>query len=381
MIMKKYFIIAIAALVASAACTKTEVSTVTPNQAISFQVAKYVGKTRAGESLFPMDSTFKTSSWFHENATASAQAFMDAETIKWQSTNSSWASDRAYFWPKTGWINFFSWTGYPQPTTVSEGEIVYSNVAIDTTDNPMVASAAYRYAKNENVYAGDDYKYNGTDVEGVPTLFHHLLSQVNIIVRFDASDVNDTNYKWDLTIDADTLSYANNGTLDIIFTDPEAKGQAWPYTTASYNWTPTAAAGNRTLIGIHNLTDANKQTTVAGNVSAGKKLFDYISVMPQDLTATSGSNAKFSIKYTLTSYYNNDQHIRETVILGGNDAIALTNFKYDDSGTPTSIDQWNMNYRYTYILTIKPNKTVSFDPVVEQWIDETNQPEYIYPNE
>ena len=379
--MKKYFIIAVAALVASAACTKNEAVNQTPDQAISFQVAKYVGKTRAGESLFPQDSTFKTSSWFHENATATAQSFMDGETIKWQSTTTSWASDRAYFWPKTGWINFYSWTGYPQPSSVAENRIQYNNVVIDTTANPMVASAALRYAKNENVYNGDDYKYSGTDVEGVPTLFHHLLAQVNIIVKFDASDVNDTDYKWDLTIDADTLTFANTGSLDIVFADTIAtKNQTWPFITTGYHWTPSSTASNINLVGKDNLTADNKQTTQAPNVSAGKKLFNYISVMPQDLTAT-GSAAKFSIKYTLTSYYQNTQHIRETVVLGGDNAIALTNFKYDVSGTPTSIDQWNMNYRYTYILTIKPNKTVTFDPVVEQWVDEPNQPGYTYPNE
>ena len=379
--MKKYFIIAIAALVASAACTKTEVSTVTPNQSISFQVAKYVGKTRAGESLFPMDSTFITSSWFHENATADAQAFMDGETVKWQNTNSTWATDRAYFWPKTGWINFFSWTGFPRPTTVAEGNIQYTNAVIDTVSNPMVASAAYHYSKNENVYAGDDYKYNGTDVEGVPTLFHHLVSQVNIIVKFDARDINDTNYKWDLVIEADTLNYANNGSLEIAFTDPNAKGQAWPFSTVGYHWTRNSSVGNINLVGTDNLAAANKQTTVAGNISDGKYLFTAISVLPQDLTATSGSAAKFSLKYTLTSYYNNVEHIHETVVLGGNDAIALTDFKYDNSGTPASLDAWNMNYRYTYIMTIKPNKTVTFDPVVEPWVDEPNQPGYTYPND
>ncbi|MCR5276483.1 MAG: fimbrillin family protein [Bacteroidales bacterium] len=378
--MKKYFIIAIAALVASAACTKTEVSTLTPNQAISFQVANYVGRTRASESLFQMDSTFKTSSWFHENATAAAQAFMDNETVKWQSTNSTWGTDRAYFWPKTGWINFFSWTGYPQPTSVTEGNVTYTNAVIATDSNPMVASAAYHYSKNENVYAGDDYKYNGTDVEGVPTLFHHLVSQVNVIVKFDASDISDTNYKWDLVIEADTLNYANAGSLAINFVDPAAKGQNWPFTSPAINWTRSASP-NVDLVGTDNLAAANKQTTTAGQVSAGKNLFTAISVLPQNLTATTGSAAKFSIKYTLTSYYNNVQHIKETVVLGGNDAIALTNFKYDNSGTPATLDAWNTNYRYTYILTIKPNKTVTFDPVVEQWVDEPNQPGYTYPNE
>ena len=156
MSMKKYFIFAAAALVALAACNKIE-KTEAVDVPISFQVANFVGQTKAGESLFPIDSTFFTYSWFHENATAAAQAFMVGEEVKWQATPKQWASNRAYFWPKTGWLNFFSYTGYPRPSTVTEGSVKYTNVAItDTTNDAMLASAAYRYSKNENVYAGDD---------------------------------------------------------------------------------------------------------------------------------------------------------------------------------------------------------------------------------
>ena len=51
--MKKYFIIAAAALVASAACTKTEIdfNVNDPGNKIGFEVANYTAQTKANNSL------------------------------------------------------------------------------------------------------------------------------------------------------------------------------------------------------------------------------------------------------------------------------------------------------------------------------------------
>nr|MCR5850777.1 lipoprotein [Bacteroidaceae bacterium] len=88
--MKKYFILAAVALVALTACSKIEVSNTVPDRAISFQVANYVAQTKAGESAFDINDTFKTSAWFHP-LSGDAQIFMDKETIKWQSASTQWA--------------------------------------------------------------------------------------------------------------------------------------------------------------------------------------------------------------------------------------------------------------------------------------------------
>ena len=58
--------------------------------------------------------------------------------------------------------------------------------------------------------------------------------------------------------------------------------------------------------------------------------------------------------------------------LTGADAISVDAFN-------NAVNAWNMNYKYVYTLTVKPNKTVTFDPAVAEWEEVTN-PEYIYPN-
>ena len=319
-------------------------------------------------------TSFKTSAWFHADASSTAQAFMDSETIKFQSNN-TWAADRLYFWPKTGWVNFFSWAGTPEPT-VTEGSAVYGTsttpVTIATDADAMLASAAYRYGSanyDANEYT-DPILYNGVDTKGVPTLFHHMLAQVNFIVKFDASDIPAASgYKWDLIINSVSLNYGDEGYLEVTFTDPTSTGQAWPFAASTVQWTRT---DNTDLAGTLNLGASNKQTTAAGSISDGKDLYKDVTVLPQ-VIGTTGSNAKLSLNYTLISYYNDVQHITEDIDLTGANAIAIAAFTND------TISQWNMNYKYTYTVNIKPNKTVTFDPAVETW--ESASASYTYPND
>ena len=376
--MKKLFVFAVAAVAVLAACTKVDTVN-TKDQAITFQVANYVPQTKTGEVAY--DGTeFKTYAWFNPTSGA-AQVFMNNETIKWQSASKTWAADRTYFWPKTGDVDFFSYAGTPAPTTVTQGSATYTDKTIAITDNALLASAAYHYGVsnwNSNVYSG--ISYESTDVTGVPTLFHHILSQVSFIVKFSAAGITDTKYKWDLTVNSASIEYANVGSLTVTFTDPGSTGQAWPYTTAGYNWTPKANTANTELAApagtgavALNGTD-NKQTvtaTAAGDaVSDGIYIIKEVSVMPQSIAAT-GSNAVLNINYTLKSYYNNEEHITETVNL--TDIALATKF------TSNAIDAWNMNYKYTYTITIQPNKTVTFDPAVEAWA--TDAAGYTYPED
>ena len=369
--MKKILIIALATLVASVACTKTE--KVSPDVPISFQVANYVPQTKAEK--FDESQTFTTSAWFHENATAAAQDFMENETIKWQAAAKNWSADRTYFWPKTGWVNFFSQAGTPV-AAITEGQAAYADKTIAITDDALLASAAYRYSANANVY-DLTYGTENTDVQGVPTLFHHILSKVTVQVRFDASELTGktdaSKYKWDLVIDEASLIYANQGSLTVNFTDPGTTEQAWPYTGATVGWTPKSGVANvEEAAPAANIGSAKTITTVAPNVSNPNILLDAISVLPQDVTAATGTNAKFAVKFTLTEYYDNVEGIHYTVDLTGADAISVDAFN-------NAVNAWNMNYKYVYTLTVKPNKTVTFDPAVAEWEEVTN-PEYIYPN-
>lgn len=426
--MKKVLILtAIAALAASAACTKVEKNT--PDKAISFQVAKYVPQTKSNV-VFDENEVFYTKAWFHQDASAAPQIFMQGataavgETIEWQSTSNEWAADRLYFWPKSGWVNFFSyaytgtWGSNPDPviadvdptatpSPVANGSAKYgdssvpSYITIPTDGDIMLAEAAYKYDAGDatlNTYTSADgitYGTVPTDVTGVPTLFHHMLSQVKFQVRFDANDAKFAKYAWNLVVNSITLKYANKGAIEVVFTYSGSKGQSWPYTTPQVGWT-AKASDNATLNGLTSIgvnggnitvSSANDTEATEGGTNGyshvsgeGETLLDWTSVLPQNLTTTA---ATVSLNYTLTSYYSSNpgtvnyaQQICETVDTGD---MSLDDFNTTDGGS-TKLTAWNMNYKYLYTITIKPNKTVSFDPAVVEW--ETPVPGfYTYPND
>lgn len=354
--MNKKLFIAFIALAACLGCARVS-NEAGQDVRVAFLVANYVPSVKADVAF--EGTQFKTSAWFHASVDGGSQSFMDGEPISWKSTDKEWSPSRPYFWPKNGYINFFSWANTPEPV-VTEGKAAYGSasapVALATDADPLLASAAYRFAKanaNDNAYS---ITYEGTDVKGVPTLFHHMAAKVNIVVKFDASDIaaNDK-LKWDFKVNSCSLNYANDGYVEVNFTDPGTDAtQAWPYTPPTVEWTwchKTDLAGATPL-----------QTVNAHEAATGDYLFQDITVVPQDITAATGSEAKLSLSYTLTDYWNGAVHTSETVNYTGADALVLASF------APV-IDTWYMNYRYTYTVIVKPNAPITFDPAVTAWDD------------
>ena len=381
--MKKYFIIAAAALVAFAACTKVEVAEAPEtSQKISFEVAKYMAQTKAdpvkdneASLLLEYDATgtpvdtFKTNAWYHspENGT---QYYMKNVNIIWNApVANQWAPANDYFWPKTGTINFYSYAGTPAPSSYNtEGSLVYSNATIAYNDNILVADAAYRYNQNKQVYQLN----NPTTGEGVPTLFRHYLAKVafNVALRTTEAKKSATNHFKVEILDA-SIKFLNKGTLTLSNTDPgNATAEVNPWTNANTSkpnvawvadtWdatsnvetidtTSTAPSYLRKLT-LNLAENAVQQTETDTSFLAMR------TVMPQVLDAT---NAEFYIKYKVSSYLTGetDPYAVET--------IAVT------KPLPTlvpSIPEWNKNTKYTYTIVIDPiSSKILFDPAVEPW--------------
>ena len=372
--MKKLFITAAAAVVALAACTKTEVNT--PDQAINFNAANYVSRLTKANVTFGTANTFHTNAYVHTtlNGAPSTQQMMFDESVAWNSTLSQWLPSRTYFWPKTGYVNFFSYAGTIDPTAKAENSLTYTGITIGTTDDILVAEAAYEQTGNLSTYHIDD-----AGVKGVPTLFHHMLSKVSFKVKLDATDAysgipeHPEYYSWEIVVDESKFGYVNKGTAAFTFADgegedvaaPVANQQLWNAPTGDFAW--TIVANNKdselasTVIG-----DANKmEATSTQTVSEIKTLFDEVSVLPQDLTNDANAWGQFSLKYTIKSTYNDGTNpaktISETVTIPLTDILSYV----------PSITGWKMNYKYIYNIIIKPGEPVKFDPAVVEWEEQT----------
>ena len=363
--MRKYMILAAVALVASAACTKVENTVAVPDQAISFQVANYAGQTtKAGETSLKDEGfdNFRTYAWY-TSSTATNQEFMAPATVTWDSGNTQWApSDRTYYWPKTGYINFFSFAGNFYPITVAlngsaQAVATYAENTIATNSNILVADGAYGFFNNDAA----QYKLDGV-TKGVPTLFRHMLSRVKFDVKVDATDVDDTKNHWKVTVTSATVSYRNKGTLVVNFPStpsitlgsdnkPTAAGTTLKYT--SETWTPASAAN----VTLTNAGDVVVETDGHAASAAEVLIADSV-VMPQTI-ATTGVTIAFT--YTLEHKYDGDATVSEVVPIA---ATALTAF------TP-SILAWDPNTIYTYHIVIKPaaDNKILFDPAVETWAE------------
>ena len=392
--MKKLFIITAAAVATLAACSKVDVDQ-TP-ALIGFNVAKYLPQTKAYNSLLneyangAQVDQFTTNAWFHDGAEKygdnGVQRFMEDQVIKPENTTdpSYWRPyQRNYFWPKTGYINFFSYAGHPVPTAKAEGSITYTEVAIDSLSNILVADGAFRY---NQITTNDDTIYQRNSVEkGVPTLFRHILSKIRFDVIFDAKTKvanPDTKDKWTITITRAQVTVPKSGTIALTFTNPTSGTPAAPVRgTAKFNedyddwaiaadWADDnetkriirkapgsgAAPAKNTILTAVGGTKSQLETTDGYNETGEPAvLIGDSAVIPYDLT----DEVEFQMDYTIAYQYNNGTAISEDVTV----SKALTDFV-------TSIDHWDMNHIYTYHVIIMPNGEIEFDPSVDKWVDE-----------
>jgi hypothetical protein len=372
--MKKLFILAAAAVAVLAACTKTEVVDNTPDKAITFQVANYTNQTKADShghtSLIDEGfNSFKTYAWYTPASGTANQAFMAPATVEYDGTNKLWhATDRTYFWPKTGYVNFFSFAGSKLPTSVAlddtdsyKAKAKYEDQTIAIDDNILAADGAYGFSSNPSASHGLD-----NVSEGVPTLFRHMLAKVKFDICVDAKNVTDDKNKWEVTVNSAVVKYRNVGTLDVTYPatpsitfdadgHPTTAGTTDVFTAA---WTPKNVA-NAELTKVASVTPSAN----GGEIGTAVPLIAESVVMPQVLATT---GVTIELNYTITHTYDGSNAVVETVPIS---AKALTAFA-------NAIDTWNRNTIYTYHIIIKPNGEILFDPAVEEWVEETTQPSY-----
>ena len=347
--MKKLFIFAVAAITVMAACTKVE-NVATPDKAISFQVANYTVGTKAdahGHTSLKDEgyTNFKTSGYFYTTGKP-VQEFMIDENVAYDGS-SIWApSSRTYYWPKTGYINFFAYAG-TKDLVIAENDIHSSgNLDIAISDNILVADGAYRYSDNDQA----EHKLDGV-TEGVPMIFRHMLAKVKFDVVLDASEVTGTDaakHHWDVTLNSASLNYINQGSLAVSFTDPGSTNNA----KGTAAWTPST--------GTHTLNKVTSAVTLSQN--GGTKTdtpVEFIAestVLPQAL----GDAVTFEMNYDLSYSYDGSTPIEEVVPVENKKLTVYA----------PAITEWKMNTIYTYHITIKvgaSDNKIYFDPAVEAW--------------
>ena len=401
--MKKYLIIAAAALTALTACSKVEtLDTPENSRKISFEVAKYMVNTKAlgtGTSIWGewTSPTFYTSAYYYPTTGTANQVYMnkvqispyqsDGTTAATTEANTAvWKSAVDYFWPKTGYINFFSFASKrdisssvtftdvadSETKTVSFGT-AGEPIVVASDDNILLADACYN-ATEAN--AASTFTDNVTGPEevtpgGVPTIFRHLLCQVNFVAKLSSSKAHaNTSYEVDITsagitdgaaVDPTSGLYSN-GYLEATSAAKAGSNleiQNWN-TSGVQKWSNATTPAYEPVM---TMTATTSPLTLATHAEASAHTSDATHTLMATRTfrpQAIASDVKFTITYVVRAKHGDETYSEETITAN----IALKDF------TPNS-GVWRCNDSVTYTINIDPvTSTITFDPAVAAWDDQ-----------
>ena len=386
--MKKYIIIALAALVAFSACTKTNPEE-KKSEKISFTVANYMPQTKANSSLESEGyNSFTCNAWFFPETGANMQYMEDVAVSKKTSGNTTeWAPANDYYWPKTGYINFYSYAGSKNPsvtpsTNLKTVTVKYENVTIAEDDNFMVADPALHFGlanANANLvnidheqgdfdYTTGKYTYtNSTQAyTGVPTLFHHMLAKVAFVVKIKTQSAASANTIWTVKIlNDDTNNYKSNiealsmGSLTLTNTDEATAATvgSWnlPSETDKIGWVPSASSVEGAKSEVMPFEDVTLTLPKNQTESTTATLLPIRTVMPQATTSVG-----FNLAYEVSATHDGENAPFLTEVI----KVA----KQQLSVVASTVTAWNMNQITLYTITIDPvGAKITFDPAVVEW--------------
>ena len=363
MLMKKNIIIALAACVALAACTKNELKPVEVDQQITFQAVVNKPSTKAmltGTS-YPTDSTFGTVAYKVNNS--GSQLYIPVSEVKYTAGPSAyWSTEAAYYWPKENGssLTFYSYSPFKYSETSSPNAIsvTHTEDGLKFTDysvknhqktDLMVAEKITGQTANNTTNNG------GSWAKGVPTVFHHMLAQIvainfqtvvdasadHVVVKDYANDHDGTNAAYV----AGDKQFVVTGVYFEQFYE-----QGTLTAGASQNWESTGAATPSCTW----YSDANGKKFIDGKCTPRDT---YYLVLPQEFN---NENAKLHVKYEIHTYTNANDHATEMMDV----SVPLKNLN----------ESWEMNKKYTYTLNIDLDR-IYWDPKVTEWTTGTGSAE------
>ena len=394
--MKKYFIIAIAACVALAACTKNEVKPVGMDQEITFETAVYKASSKAliSTPTYPTTASFGTVAY--KESTGKAKYF-GPEEVSYNSTQHYWSTATAYYWPVNDALTFMSYSpfkyqesGYtatPVNVTESYNTIKFADYNVQDHQDTDLMVADIKKAQKANTT-----QQGGTWQKGVPTIFHHKLSQI-VAINFQTVDTQDPNTKHDYANTHDGTESKKYMAGDQQFFLNEVAlcktcftgSYEYTYDDASSAvtkdaWTKGSTIVDKTLW----YTELSGYPNAAGKFRGGEIVpprtdntgayatNNYILILPQTFESyTLGNESNVPhiyIKYTVRTYYadnklttDNDGFSDETI-----EAVVPL---YDIHSTTDHT--WAMNKKITYTFNLTKQR-IYWDPQVVNWDSESH---------
>jgi len=359
--MKKYILFAAAAVMALAACSKVE-NVGGENREISFEVANRL-QTKATGVLYD-NGAFGTYAWF--NAT---DEFMVNEQV--DKSGGVWKTvDHTFYWPKTGSIDFISYSPFDGTSNtagtvpaVTKTSITYTGVTAGSTD--LMYADKVTCSSNVNEVTDSDTADSG--FKGVPTVFRHALAKLSFKIKATFVEYTDattnTTTKWKVTVKSAKISgFKTTGDCALTW---DATNKVWtkPVTTVNsvdYNvWTNLSGTTTaQELVDATTYPSGVVLTTTAQDLAAANGY-----VIPQVLAADA---QKLDLEIEIVTTLSNGKTITENFT----PSLNIMDI--------SSLKAWQMNQNIVYTIQIKPTAyestyddpndvIITFDPAVADW--------------
>ncbi len=363
--MKKIFLLAAAVSVAFTSCVKNESLTgKAASNEITFEVAKYKATSRA-EVAFPTDQSFGAYSYYENALTPGTHSmYIDNAEIVYKVVDGTgyWAAkNETYFWPTQGHLDFISYAPYngdatsPAVPKISDSDVQqtlkYEGFKVDAA-NPV----DLLYSDKAMQQTANTVNYGFT---GVPTLFHHALAKLNILVKAfrldNRNESPDAVTTWSVTIHSITLNNIyDEGSLTMTTSNVHDAGATtvqWSNTITSvpYNvWSNTSSTTSKAWTCDQVLTTTARHYG-AGTADVAQNYF----ILPQALAVGIQS---ITVNYSIT-----------TNAPGGQTATVDYESTKHFSDFP-AVPAWEQGKNITYTIEIDPaGDEIHFAPAVVDW--------------
>ena len=321
-----------------AGCTRTEIRSIADEpQQITFRTIE----TKAADDFLNTNKFYsyayflpKDETWEINNA--NAQDYITGALIAFNTTANAWKADGAtYYWPKQGSLTFFAWTdNTATPTGTYAGCAKDKGItftAYSAFDNKnkdlLVANIAKDMDGKNNLTAHQGWE------PGVPTVFHHVLSNLAFKIK--------TN---------DSYAGATYSLKSITLKNISTKGnyaQGSPTATVAENvWT-----GHVDVKAMPVFTSAAGQPVSSTAALLSPSADDFSIVLPQKFA---DATPEIEIVYTITTNYTGTAVV-ETVT----ETKPLKDI-YTEG--------WVSGKKYTLNIKLSLNE-ILWDPSVEGWED------------
>lgn len=356
--MKKFLIFAAVATTLLASCSKIENDPVAYQSGINFIVATHMISTK-GVTAFPTTSDFASYAYYADRAAGQpiGTPMYEEDRVSYNTAEKYWITTVKHYWPKSGTLTFLAYAPY----TVSDASLTPA-----VTTDKMVWTDAKVYAENADILYADkaigmsnsdktDAAQTGHD-KGVPTVFNHATSQVQIVVT-PAYLTDGEHTTWEVKLNSFKLEGINTlGTCTVASNDLNTQWGAPVWVS-----TNPATVVDYTIPTVLNSTSASV-SVLPTHIMVPQTISDdaKITVNVDIITKIDGAVANTVADYTYTAQLNK---ARRTV----NNAL---------------VEAWVPGYSYIYTIRLTPadsrdengNPTdqltdalIKFDPVSNDW--------------